>query len=116
MIHKQILKLTDVQEIVIPDNAIILSVKNQNGNLCVWYQYDDTSENCKTFQKVTILIVGTGNPKPNAENTYFIDTVIMGSSVWHIFWDQTELHDEICLVHKGGECNCPSAAFNQKGK
>lgn len=84
IIHKQILEITDIQEIKVPENSEIISVKAQNNNLCIWYQFDDKS----TFQKEctkTIKIVGTGNEFTNTLNDIFIETVIIEPYVWHVF-------------------------------
>lgn len=85
MIHKQIIKLIDEQQIELPSDARILSIGNQREKLCLWYEFSERISGKKT---TTILIVGTGNKGPETHIAdRFIGTVLMmeGDLVWHVF-------------------------------
>lgn len=82
-IHKQVLKLAQIQSIYVPLNSEFLCTKMQYGDICLWYK-------CNTDEKyvhVDIDIFGTGTEIENNEDLVYIDTVISneGSFVWHIF-------------------------------
>ena len=79
-IWKYTLEITDLQTVEMPSGAIILSVDNQDGSLCLWALVD--TEAAK--EEVCIEIIGTGNPVFSATRQ-FIGTVLMGSLVWHVF-------------------------------
>ena len=82
VIWKFKLEITDVQVVRMPAGAKILSVANQDGNLCLWAMVHTESPNVD--RKIEIL--GTGNPIPlyRAPRT-FIGTAIIGRFVWHVF-------------------------------
>lgn len=89
MIHKQILKTVDVQEITVPSGAKILSVGEQRGVLCVWYCFNNAAEESAPTKKIAIRIVGTGSRGPGVTGFTFIDTVICSNGlVWHVFYDE----------------------------
>ena len=81
-IFKYELKITDQQTIQMPLGATILSADQQAGGLYLWAEVDPTNPpSDRTFQ-----IIGTGNPIPNvATCRRFIDTVVIGAFVWHVF-------------------------------
>ena len=85
-IYKYTLALEDEQVIQMPAHAEILSVANQNGNLCLWAKVIPSNK----LELYKIYIVGTGNPADHVENNYFIGTVIMNPFVWHIFLEDFE--------------------------
>ena len=86
MIWKQVLELVDVQVIQVPVGAIILSAAEQNGNLCVWYQFVQESLPGQAVAQIEVRIVGTGNLGPGVNGFVFIDTVLMSNGlVWHVF-------------------------------
>jgi hypothetical protein len=81
-IFKYELELTDEQEVTMPREAVILSVAEQHGRLCLWAQV--TPDNM--LERRTVRIYGTGNPLPTIEGT-FVGTVVMSDRtfVWHVF-------------------------------
>ena len=81
-IWKQVIQVTNSQSIRAPEGSKILTVQMQNGNLCIWYQCDETAP-C-SFR--TIDIYGTGNPIPDNPGRY-ISTFQMndGALVFHVF-------------------------------
>lgn len=82
-IYKYKLAVVDEQEIQIPDFAEILSVQNQNGELCLWALVNSDNKP----EPWTIQIVGTGNPASGINAEDFIGTVQQhdGGLVWHVF-------------------------------
>jgi hypothetical protein len=82
-IWKYTLAITDTQDIEMPSGARILSVANQNGELCLWALVP-TANATKTR---CIEIIGTGNPiSPNHEaSRRFIGTAVINPFVWHVF-------------------------------
>lgn len=85
-IHKYPLQVTDVQEVEIPRFGEILSVQNQNGQICVWALVDTgMPKSTRRFR-----IYGTGKPANiNSPLVKFIGTVqvdeMEGTYVWHVF-------------------------------
>lgn len=68
-----------------PASAIILSAKEQGGQLCVWYErlVEDSNEDA-----IRVLwIFPTGGPRPTFHNHRFIDTVLLqdGALVLHVY-------------------------------
>ena len=85
-IYKYELKITDVQEVLLPINSKILSIKEQNGLIQLWAFINPSETN---FEKNRIYIFGTGNPIPeNYEDLIYIDTVIQEQFVWHVFKEE----------------------------
>jgi hypothetical protein len=75
------LEVTDLQEVVMPSGAEILSVGNQDGKLCLWAMVSPTATQ-------DIEIIGTGNTIPHTPSyveRVLIGTVIMPPFVWHVF-------------------------------
>lgn len=88
-IHKQELKITDSQAILLPEGAIILCVKIHREKLCMWYECETEND----VERVIIRCFGTGfNLDGNLE---YIDTVITnnGSFVWHFFKERHPFKD-----------------------
>jgi len=71
--------ITSAVTIEMPKGAKVLSVKNQNGNLCLWALCDSRDTVMRTFD-----IIGTDNPINKTLGT-FVGTCIMEDFVWHIF-------------------------------
>lgn len=82
-IYKYTLQITDLQTIMLPVGAHILSVGNQHDYLCLWAMIDPSNEQ----QARTIEIIGTGNPIEVSQNINrrFIGTAIFTTFVWHVF-------------------------------
>lgn len=79
-IWKFSLELTGWQSLRMPKGAEVLSVRDQGGNLCLWAICDPGAETCER----DFFVVGTGHAVPIDIGT-FIDTVLMGQFVWHVF-------------------------------
>lgn len=82
VIWKFELEITDLQGVTMPDGAELLSVANQNGNLCLWAMVDPLKEKRRRY----IEIIGTGNPMPMVGvDRKFIGTAVVDPFVWHVF-------------------------------
>ena len=67
------------QEILMPEDARILTVQMQNESLCLWALVDtDKPRICREFQ-----VYGTGHTIQSNVKDY-LGTVQMGSLVWHV--------------------------------
>lgn len=86
-IYKYELKITDKQEIDIPDKFRILSVQLQNDIICVWAIVHTEREQLPTL----FHIVGTGHPLSHHWTAKdHIGTVQQGPYVWHVFCRRRE--------------------------
>jgi hypothetical protein len=82
MIWKYELQITDEQTILMPGQAKILSAANQNGKLCIWAMVDTEQPIAPKY----FSVIGTGHPlSEDFPLRKFIDTVIIGQFVWHVF-------------------------------
>lgn len=81
-VFKQVLDITGMQTIKLPIGFKILSLANQNENLCLWYLCDPEMEN----EEIEIFIFGTGHEVGNFTGQ-FLGTVLMHNNqlVWHVF-------------------------------
>ena len=79
-IFKYSLDVVDMQTVVMPEHARILSVANQHGNLCLWAEVDTDNH---TEDRV-ISVYGTGNPLPDNQG-HFVGSVIIDPFVWHVY-------------------------------
>ena len=80
MIYKYPLRVTDEQDIEMPQNAVPLTVQDQHATLTLWVLVDTE----QPTRARTIHIVGTGHPLPTVHGSY-IGTVQQRSLVWHVF-------------------------------
>lgn len=94
-IYKYVLEMVDLQEIEMPLGASILSAHNQDGQICIWAQVDETMP----METRQIEVVGTGNPMPEHGGKYreFIGTVIWPPLVFHIY----EIRDALLSENHG---------------
>lgn len=84
-IYKYTLEITDCQTLHLPTRSEVLSVKEQNGSLCVWALIDPMNSNTSP---VTIVIYGTGHDTDYevTQHFRFLDTVITSyNAVWHVY-------------------------------
>ncbi len=83
-IWKYQLQIIDMQTILVPPDFEILSVGNQNGNLCLWLLVDSKAP---ADEVLHIEIIGTGNHiyDDMGVERKFIGTVIARPFVWHVF-------------------------------
>ena len=91
-IYKYQIEITDLQTLHLPVDSEILSVKEQDGVLCVWalHRKQDHSPNGSvTFRPISIRIVGTGHDIDftiSLHHFNFIETVMMRNGlVFHVF-------------------------------
>jgi hypothetical protein len=80
-IWKSVLKATDVQDIDVPEDAELLTAREQYGELCVWFKCDPS----KPATKRRVAICGTGHPAP--EGARYVGTGFLsgGALVLHVF-------------------------------
>jgi hypothetical protein len=82
VIHKFVLRITDFQEVPMPEGAKILSVQNQRDDISVWALCDSSVE----YVARKFLIVATGNPIPvDLKGWEYLSTVQHFQFVWHVF-------------------------------
>lgn len=76
------LTLTDVQEIILPAGARLLTVQLQDNVPCLWALVNDY---IGLTQVRTIEIHGTGNPIEGNHQRRYIATFQQPPFVWHVF-------------------------------
>jgi len=83
-IYKYPLKLTDLQDTMLPVDASILTVQIQHDKPCLWALVDPEAN---YMEPVTIRIAGTGHPIVDNDNLHYISTFQMqgGLLVFHVF-------------------------------
>lgn len=79
-IFKYNLVIDRTQTVEMPAHARILSVDNQQGNLCLWAEVDP--DNYKEDRVISIY--GTGNPTSSYPGI-FIGSVVIDPFVWHVY-------------------------------
>ncbi|MEN6293881.1 MAG: hypothetical protein ABFD07_17925 [Methanobacterium sp.] len=82
-IWKYTLESKEMQDIELPEDAEVLTVQNQNGNICMWVRLDPTAP--KVYR--TFGVFGTGWNVITGSNFKYIGTVQLdgGAFVFHIF-------------------------------
>jgi hypothetical protein len=83
-IFKYKLEITDFQTLIMPEDATLLSVQFQNGELQLWAKVDDE----RNSDERTIFIAGTGNviDIENGQHLEFLSTTQADNGlVWHVF-------------------------------
>lgn len=85
-IFKYPLLITDEQTIMMPENALIISVATQYGEVCVWALVSPEMPR----KPVVVRVIGTGHEMPSMRGMKFVGSIMMheGSLVWHIFADE----------------------------
>ena len=78
-VWKAVLKAADIQDIEVPEHAELLTARNHNEQLCVWFKCDPSNN----LTKRQIVVVGTGHPAP--EGARYIGTGFLGQLVLHVF-------------------------------
>lgn len=81
IIYKYILVPQELQELKLPIDSKILTVQEQNGNICLWamFDYDES-----LIVSRCIECIGTGQTMYDANREY-IGTCQIGSIVIHVF-------------------------------
>ena len=79
----------EVQPVLLPSGAKVLTVQFQRDDLCVWAEVDSEATPVQTF----FLIVGTGNPMPDVDmkNFRYLSTVQKDGFVWHVYVEKIEV-------------------------
>lgn len=82
-VYKYPLEIADVQTVHMPRRAVILTVQNQGGKLCLWAELDNQEKVCER----TIEIFGTGHQISAVDNRVYIGTAqqLNGALVWHVY-------------------------------
>ncbi len=80
-VHKQILNITQIQQIHIPECSELLTVQLQDDRPCVWYKCDPS----KRMKSEIIYMCGTGRVM-HEDATNYLGTVQMNCLVWHFFY------------------------------
>ena len=80
-IWKYPLTVTDYQSVRMPKGAEILSVADQQGELCVWALVDSDAE----LEDRMFYIFGTGNSFNEVIPMNFLGSVQQNVFVWHVF-------------------------------
>ena len=77
------LLVTQLQAVIMPEGAEILSVGSKAENLVLWAKVDPAKDKCVR----SIEVFGTGQPIPSdmGVDRKFIGTVVMDYYVWHVF-------------------------------
>lgn len=80
-IWKFVLEITSRQWVPMPRGAVVISAANQDGSLCIWAMVNpDHPTVGREFN-----VIGTGNKVDADVERVFIDTVLIGPFVWHVF-------------------------------
>lgn len=96
-IHKYVLKITDSQEIVVPEGTAFSHVGVQKDSLCLWAEVRDTD--AQPMKRI-IRIFGTGNPVDvDFMDMFHLGTVQMGPFVWHVYEQHEYLVDVAGVTH-----------------
>ena len=76
------LEITDRQDIKMPGEPKILSVGlDPKGVPCLWALVQPGNPEWR----ISVHIVGTGNPAENAVGQTFVGSFVQGPFVWHVF-------------------------------
>ena len=70
-------------KVLIPKGFKILSLQNQNNNICLWALADTNEE----LIEVKFIVCGTGHDCTNVQYKKYVGTVQVGVYVWHVFSD-----------------------------
>ena len=83
-IHKYDLKVEEYQTVGMPIGFKVLKIGIQNGEIRIWARVND--DNPKT--QSVFRICGTGRRMPHDVDLEYIDSVVFGDLVWHIFLEK----------------------------
>lgn len=88
-VFKYPLKVTDEQEVVMPEGAAVLCVQIQRGIPCIWAEVDPQARKIKR----TFVTYGTGHSIPKDGEKHYVGTYQSGNGdlVFHVFTDQKEI-------------------------
>jgi hypothetical protein len=80
-IWKATLKAATVQYIMVPEHAELLTAREQNEELCVWFKCNPDNE----VVHRQIAVVGTGHPAPDGARYVGTGFLQGGQLVFHVF-------------------------------
>lgn len=83
-IWKTELRLTDEQTVCLPKGSQPMSCEMQDTKICVWFLTDSETANTELWH---FYIVGTGNPLPRNPRITLLNTILDGTFVWHVFYE-----------------------------
>lgn len=88
-IYKYKLRITDEQEVLMPERFRALSVGMQGNDLIVWALVAEDTHKIP----IKFYVVGTGNPAEHVmeDGVLFVGTVQMQTFVWHVFVMDSEV-------------------------
>lgn len=70
------------QELIVPRGAELLTVKNQNNVLYIWYRCDAAEPEVEIRR---IYVCGTGRAAPAHDEARYLATAFLYDEVWHVF-------------------------------
>lgn len=71
----------DKNDLKLPKGSNLLTVMDQNGEICLWCRCDDHAE----LEVRRLIVSGTGQPAPAPETSRYVGSVCQGPFVWHVF-------------------------------
>lgn len=80
-IWKTALTAANVQDIEVPEDAELLTAREQNDELCIWFKCDPS----RPPSKRRIAICGTGHSAPEGARYVGTGFFLGGSLVFHVF-------------------------------
>lgn len=81
--------LSSVPPTLLPHDAKPLAARMQNRTLCVWYETDNRLDAVGLVRRVRV--VGTGESAPARFESDYVETVLDGPYVWHVYLDAPEV-------------------------
>jgi hypothetical protein len=81
-IWKFMISATINPSVTMPKGAHVLSIQEQNGQICIWASVNPRAEP----EPRRFFVAGTGFDIPEAAGA-FLATVQVGAYVWHVFED-----------------------------
>ena len=81
-VYKYPILLTETQTIMVPGYRRLLSVQLQDDRICLWYEINEDHEN---DTEIVLHIVPTGGDRDIEDDWHHLETIQMGSLVWHVY-------------------------------
>lgn len=97
-ILKQVLTITDINTYALPGTKIEpLCVKDQNGNLVLYFETNATADEIvdrSPLTPITVAIAGTGHDRNDLDGFKYLGTAMMSYGlVWHCYVKQELSYD-----------------------
>ena len=92
-IYKYTLKFDCSNQILMPKDSLVIKFAIQNNQPCIWAIVDTDS----IYENRIFSVVGTGWQIEN--NMRYIDTILDGQFVWHLF-EQTQNWSEKWIMYQ----------------